>query len=102
MASSTQTTQTLSPRGTLDSAGGDETTAVVPPNQGHGDVELRSVTDGAAEAPSLPLAEDIMQCARLGEVGLIQKMFDSGKFSAKYRDAEDITPLHVREISFLR
>lgn len=44
----------------------------------------------------LPLHEDIMQLARLGEIGPIQKLLDEGKFKADYRDAENITPLHVR------
>ena len=43
----------------------------------------------------LPLHEDIMQLARLGEIGPIQTLFESGKFTAKYKDQEDITPLHV-------
>ena len=59
-------------------------------------VELSNVQNGSANLPAIALEEDIMQCARLGEVGLIQKMFDSGKFNAQYKDAEGITPLHVR------
>ena len=53
---------------------------------------------GDTEAPStakLPLHEDIMQLARLGEVGPIQTLFDEGKYDAKYADEEGITPLHV-------
>lgn len=44
----------------------------------------------------LPLLEDIMQLGRLGEIGPIQKLFEEGKFDAKYKDQEGITPLHVR------
>lgn len=44
----------------------------------------------------LPLHEDIMQLARLGEIEPVKKLFDDGKFDAKYQDAEGITPLHVR------
>lgn len=44
----------------------------------------------------LPVEEDIMQLARLGEIGAIQKLFDSGKYDATYADEEGITPLHVR------
>ena len=58
------------------------------------DVELGPVQNGQAES-TLRLEEDIMQCARLGETGLIKKLFDSGKFDAKYKDEEGITPLHV-------
>ncbi len=59
------------------------------------DVELSNVQNGAAKSPNTPLDGDIMQCARLGETGLIQKMFDSGRFNAQYKDTEGITPLHV-------
>ena len=44
----------------------------------------------------LPLHEDIMQLARLGEIGPIQKLFEEGKYTIDYRDEEGITPLHVR------
>ena len=58
------------------------------------DVELNNMQNGeASKGPSLE--DDIMQCARLGETGLIQKMFETKKFSPSYRDEEGITPLHV-------
>lgn len=60
------------------------------------DVELSNVQNGSADPPAIPLEGDIMQCARLGETALLQKMFDSGKLNAQYKDAEGITPLHVR------
>ncbi len=44
----------------------------------------------------LPLHEDIMQLARLVEIGPIQKLFEEGKFDANHKDHEGITPLHVR------
>ena len=44
----------------------------------------------------LPLHEDIMQLARLGEIEPVKKLFEDGKFDAQYQDAEGITPLHVR------
>jgi len=50
----------------------------------------------ADRKPSIPLEEDIMQLARLGEIGAIQKLFDGGKFDASYTDEQGITPLHVR------
>ena len=43
----------------------------------------------------LPLEEDLMQLARLGEIGLIQKLFDSGKYKVTYQDEDGITALHV-------
>lgn len=45
----------------------------------------------------LPLHEDIMQLARLGEIGPIQTLFETGKFNARYKDQEGITPLHVSQ-----
>ena len=44
-----------------------------------------------------PLHEDIMQLARLGEIGPVQTLFETGKFNAKYKDHEGITPLHVSQ-----
>lgn len=44
----------------------------------------------------LPLHEDIMQLARLGEIEPVKKLFEDGKFDAQYQDGEGITPLHVR------
>lgn len=49
--------------------------------------------------PSLPVEEDMMQLARLGEIGAIQKLFDSGKFDANYADEQGITPLHWAAIN---
>jgi palmitoyltransferase ZDHHC13/17 len=66
-----------------------------PRTTAHG-VELNDVQNGPVDTPAVALEEDIMQCARLGEVALLQKMFDSGKFTAQYKDKEGITPLHVR------
>ena len=48
-----------------------------------------------AEEKKLPLHEDIMQLARLGEIGPIKTLFEEGKYDAKYKDEENITPLHV-------
>ncbi|KAL9064535.1 MAG: hypothetical protein Q9157_007795 [Trypethelium eluteriae] len=44
--------------------------------------------------PTLPIETDIMQLARLGEIGAIQKLFDKGEYDATYKDEEEITPLH--------
>lgn len=44
---------------------------------------------------AIPLGEDIMQIARIGEVSVMQKLFDTKKFSANFKDDEEITPLHV-------
>ena len=66
--------------------------AALPRVTGESTVELDQM---APPEDKLPLHEDIMQLARLGEIGPIQTLFEAGKFSAKYKDQEDITPLHV-------
>lgn len=58
-----------------------------------GEHELEDMGD---KKPDVPLEEDIMQLARLGEIAAIQKLFDSGKYDATYKDEQGITPLHVR------
>ena len=47
-----------------------------------------------ASHPVQAVEEDVMALARLGEIGAIQKLFDSGQRDANYRDEENITPLH--------
>lgn len=58
-----------------------------------GEHEMQDMGD---KKPEVPLEEDIMQLARLGEIAAIQKLFDSGKYDATYKDEQGITPLHVR------
>lgn len=53
----------------------------------------------AAPGASLPIESDIMQLARLGEIGAMQKLFDTKKFNAKHKDEEGITPLHWAAIN---
>ena len=65
---------------------------VSPKMTGENEAELE---DSGVEEKKLPLHEDIMQLARLGEIGPIQTLFDEGKYDAKYKDEEEITPLHV-------
>ena len=48
----------------------------------------------AASKPQLPIEDDVMALARLGEIGAIQKLFDSGKSEANFKDEQNITPLH--------
>jgi hypothetical protein len=38
---------------------------------------------------------DIMQMARIGDIGGMEKLFEAGEFDATYTDEEGITPLHV-------
>lgn len=55
-------------------------------------VELQEMITGK---PRLPIEDDIMQLARLGEISAIQSLFNSGKFTPTYTDEQGITPLHV-------
>ena len=67
--------------------------SVAPPKvSGHDNMELEDV---GSQEDKLPLHEDVMQLARVGEIASIQKLFDEGKVDAKFRDKEGITPLHV-------
>lgn len=50
--------------------------------------------------PLLPIKEDIMQLARLGEIGAIQTLFDRGFCDSQYKDEQGITPLHVSGLDF--
>lgn len=59
---------------------------------------MKSERDGARG--SIPLGEDIMQIARIGEVPAMQRIFEEKKLTARYKDEEGITPLHVRTCRF--
>jgi palmitoyltransferase ZDHHC13/17 len=59
-------------------------------------IELKNIgSSGDVSKASLPVEDDIMQLARLGEVAAVQKLFETKRFSPTYRDEEGITPLHV-------
>lgn len=69
--------------------------SVAPPKLSAGqNVELNNLPPPEQK---LPLEEDVMQLARLGEIGPIQRLLEDGRFDAKFSDAEGITPLHVRK-----
>jgi len=42
-----------------------------------------------------PAETDIMHLARIGDVGAMQKLFETTEYDATYCDDEGITPLHV-------
>ncbi len=63
-----------------------------PKVSGDDNMELEDV---GQQEDKLPLHEDVMQLARVGEIASIQKLFDEGKVDAKFSDKEGITPLHV-------
>jgi palmitoyltransferase ZDHHC13/17 len=71
--------------------------AAQPAENGH--IELQQMPPGK---PNLPVEEDLMQLARLGEIKAIQKLFDSKKYSATYADEQGITPLHVSYLDMRR
>ena len=72
--------------------------AAPPKVTGDGNMELEAV---GPQEDKLPLHEDVMQLARVGEIGTIQELFDEGKVDAKFRDKEGITPLHVSNCTLL-
>lgn len=63
------------------------------------EVELHPVQDGTVAEPSLPLEEDIMQASRIGAIEIVQKLVESKKYGANYKDNEGITPLHWAAIN---
>ncbi|KAJ5605922.1 hypothetical protein N7510_008703 [Penicillium lagena] len=63
-----------------------------PPNA---EVEMKNMRPDGSKG-SVPVEEDIMQLARMGEIGAMQNLFTAKKFTANHRDEEGITPLHVR------
>ncbi|KAL1967786.1 hypothetical protein VTN77DRAFT_2475 [Rasamsonia byssochlamydoides] len=74
--------------------------APAPPKVTNDGVEMKNLGSGNDGAKaSVPLEEDIMQLARLGEVGAMQKLFETKKYNAKYKDEEGITPLHWAAIN---
>ncbi|KAJ5117068.1 hypothetical protein N7526_011177 [Penicillium atrosanguineum] len=62
------------------------------------DVELKTMAPSAPKR-SIPLGEDIMQLARIGEIGAMQNLFATKKLTANHRDEEGITPLHWAAIN---
>lgn len=58
------------------------------------EVELKTMQSNAPKG-SIPLGEDIMQLARIGEIPAMQNLFATKKLTANHRDEEGITPLHV-------
>ena len=62
----------------------------------HNPVELDNVAAGPVP-PALAIEDDLMGLARLGELRAIQKLFDSGKYTASSTDEQGITALHVSQ-----
>ncbi|GAQ47220.1 palmitoyltransferase akr1 [Aspergillus tubingensis] len=63
-------------------------------------VELKDMKpERAGVKGSIPIGEDVMQIARIGEIAVMQKMFDEKKSHPNYKDEEGITPLHWAAIN---
>jgi palmitoyltransferase ZDHHC13/17 len=67
-------------------------------NDGLDKVELSDLDSSPPRAPH-PVEQDLMQLARLGELRPIQRLFDSGKYTAKSTDEQGITALHWAAIN---
>lgn len=78
-----------------DHTAGIEIGKVSAPSQGHAQNDNLELSKMQGAEADVGLQGDIMQLARLGDVGGMRKLFDQGKFSPRYRDEEGITPLHV-------
>ncbi|KAF7719470.1 Uncharacterized protein PECH_005246 [Penicillium ucsense] len=63
------------------------------------EVEMKSMRSNTPPKGSIPLGEDIMQLARIGEIGAMQNLFVTKKLTANHRDEEGITPLHWAAIN---
>ncbi|KAJ5546998.1 hypothetical protein N7494_004583 [Penicillium frequentans] len=91
-----------SPSETLGSSPSGQSSGSTPTGNGstplNTDVELTSMQPNAPR-PSIPLGEDIMQLARIGEIGAMQNLFATKKLTANHKDAEGITPLHWAAIN---
>ncbi|KAI9773558.1 MAG: palmitoyltransferase akr1 [Geoglossum simile] len=71
--------------------------SIAPPKvTGDERVELKDILPAA---PALPVEQDIMQLARMGELGAIQRLIDSGDCTVDFMDEEGITPLHWAAIN---
>ncbi|KAI7055185.1 palmitoyltransferase akr1, partial [Hortaea werneckii] len=57
------------------------------------------LSDLDASPPRLPVEQDLMQLARLGELRSVQRLFDSGRYTAKSTDEQGITALHWAAIN---
>ena len=65
------------------------------------DLDKVELSDLDAPSPprTLPVEQDLMQLARLGELRSVQKLFDSGKYNARSTDEQGITALHWAAIN---
>ena len=62
------------------------------------DVELKRIP---STPPAIDPEEYIMQLARIGHLAGVQRLFESGRFDATFKDEQAITPLHVWRHLFL-
>ncbi|QIX00945.1 hypothetical protein AMS68_006462 [Peltaster fructicola] len=57
------------------------------------------LSDLDSSPPRLAVEDDLMQLARLGELRSIQRLFDTGKYTARSTDDQGITALHWAAIN---
>jgi hypothetical protein len=57
---------------------------------------VAGATKDGREEGKLPLLEDVMQLARIGDVEATRSLLKKGTFTAAHKDNDGITPLHVR------
>ncbi|KAF2774173.1 Palmitoyltransferase akr1, ankyrin repeat-containing protein akr1 [Teratosphaeria nubilosa] len=62
-------------------------------------LERVQMSDLDSSPPRLPVEQDLMRLARLGDLRAVQRLFDSGKFSARSTDEQGITALHWAAIN---
>lgn len=58
-------------------------------------MEMGTFATDQAQAQPQQQEDDIMQVARLGDIQVMEKLFESHGYDATYTDDEGITPLHV-------
>ncbi|KAK0944468.1 palmitoyltransferase akr1 [Friedmanniomyces endolithicus] len=68
-------------------------------SEGKDGLDKVELSDLDASPPRLPVEQDLMQLARLGELRSIQRLFDSGTYNAKSTDEQGITALHWAAIN---
>ncbi|KAK1067124.1 palmitoyltransferase akr1 [Friedmanniomyces endolithicus] len=68
-------------------------------SEGKDGLDKVELSDLDASPPRLPVEQDLMQLARLGELRSIQRLFDSGTYNAKSTDEQGISALHWAAIN---
>ncbi|CAK4030844.1 Palmitoyltransferase akr1 [Lecanosticta acicola] len=70
-----------------------------PNSPGKDGLDKVELSDLDSSPPPLPVEQDLWQLSRLGEIRAVQKLFDSGRYTAKSTDEQGITALHWAAIN---